>query len=102
MAESLAAKNTLEVPRDSIYSANVFAIPGVVPASEAVREAVQFWYRSFTDYKREDPKPSAFTQMVWRASQELGVGTATDGDRTVVVSQYYPKGTRQEFNTIGF
>ncbi|CAL8148423.1 unnamed protein product [Orchesella dallaii] len=92
LAETLAARNNLIVPKNSIYSSNVFAVPGVVPASEAVRAAVQFWYRSFSDYKREDPKPLSFTQLVWRSSLELGIGTATDGDRTVVVANYYPKG----------
>ncbi|ODM89926.1 Golgi-associated plant pathogenesis-related protein 1 [Orchesella cincta] len=92
LAEQLASRNTLNVPKDSIYSSNVFALPGVVPASEAVREAVQFWYRSFSDYKRENPTPNAFSQLVWRSSKEVGIGTATDGDRTVVVASYFPKG----------
>ena len=33
-----------------------------------------------------------FTQVVWKGSEELGVGLATDGKTTFVVGQYLPAG----------
>lgn len=33
-----------------------------------------------------------FTQVVWKSSEEVGVGLATDGNTVFVVGQYKPAG----------
>jgi hypothetical protein len=92
LAADLVEEDDIEVPKEFPYSANVFVIPRLVPAQEAVREAVQYWYRGFTKYDKSNPRPSAFSQMVWKSSTQIGVGVATDGKKTVVVVDYWPKG----------
>jgi len=84
----------LESPTDEDYpySSNLYAMKGLVPAQNAVREAMNHWYRGYTKYNRDDPRPSAFTQMVWKSSSQIGVGVATNGKKTVVVVNYWPKG----------
>lgn len=38
------------------------------------------------------PPTGHFTQVVWKASTELGVGFATDGKKVFVCGQYRPAG----------
>ncbi|XP_060893396.1 Golgi-associated plant pathogenesis-related protein 1-like isoform X2 [Labrus mixtus] len=60
------------------------------------KEAVDSWYSEIKDYNWSSPGFSGntghFTQVVWKASTELGVGVATDGNKVFVVGQYRPAG----------
>ncbi|XP_051981285.1 uncharacterized protein LOC127642891 isoform X1 [Xyrauchen texanus] len=59
-------------------------------------EAVESWYSEIKDYSFSRPgfssKTGHFTQVVWKDTNEMGVGLATDGTTTFVVGQYLPAG----------
>uniref|UniRef100_A0A673ITX4 SCP domain-containing protein n=1 Tax=Sinocyclocheilus rhinocerous TaxID=307959 RepID=A0A673ITX4_9TELE len=58
--------------------------------------AVESWYSEIKDYNFSRPgftsKTGHFTQVVWKDTNEVGVGLATDGNTTFVVGQYLPAG----------
>ncbi|KAJ8384872.1 hypothetical protein AAFF_G00196800 [Aldrovandia affinis] len=60
------------------------------------KEAVDSWYSEVKDYNFSKPgfnsKTGHFTQVVWKSSEEIGVGLATDGNTVYVVGQYSPAG----------
>ncbi|XP_064162958.1 GLI pathogenesis-related 2 isoform X1 [Anguilla rostrata] len=67
------------------------------------KEAVEQWYSEIKDYNFSksgfQSKTGHFTQVVWKSSEEVGVGLATDGNTVFVVGQYNPAGniTNQGF-----
>lgn len=78
---------------DRKYAQNVLNVPvhgGVADGAQAVRE----WYSTKHKYcGRISGDSASFTQVVWVASDQLGVGVAKSrlGD-TYVVAHYYPPG----------
>lgn len=66
-------------------------------------DAVDSWYSEIKDYRFDKAGFSSgtghFTQVVWRDSQQLGLGVATDGKTVFVVGQYHPAGN---VNNAGF
>lgn len=79
---------------DRWYSQNLYRIKGNgIDAREAVRLAVAAWYQGAYHYDWENPSgQSAFTQVVWKSTTDLGIGVAQRGNQTVVVADYYPPG----------
>ena len=63
-----------------------------------VADAVKIWYSEIKNYKYYSPGFSLdtghFTQIVWRDTTEVGVGTckSTDGRLTYIVARYNPAG----------
>ncbi|KAM6986798.1 GLI pathogenesis-related 2 [Aplochiton taeniatus] len=59
-------------------------------------DAVDSWYSEIKAYRFDRPGFSSgtghFTQVVWKDSQQLGLGLATDGQTVFVVGQYHPAG----------
>lgn len=59
-------------------------------------DAVDSWYSEIKDYRFDKPGFTSgtghFTQVVWKDSQQLGLGVATDGQTVFVVGQYHPAG----------
>jgi len=77
---------------ENLYAAN--SSNSMPPRPEAV---VDTWYNEIQRYDFNQPsfRPETghFTQVVWRASQELGVGIAQAADGTwYVVGNYRPPG----------
>ncbi|KAJ8286470.1 hypothetical protein GJAV_G00039590 [Gymnothorax javanicus] len=60
------------------------------------KEAVDHWYSEIKNYSFSNPgfrsNTGHFTQVVWKSSEEVGVGLATDGNTVFVVGQYSPAG----------
>ncbi|MBI1383610.1 MAG: DUF4189 domain-containing protein [Rhizobiales bacterium] len=60
------------------------------------RSAVDWWYNEIARYNFDAPRFSNdiahFTQLVWRASTQLGCGVANCGGRTYWVCRYSPPG----------
>ncbi|KAJ8346421.1 hypothetical protein SKAU_G00278220 [Synaphobranchus kaupii] len=60
------------------------------------KEAVDNWYSEIKDYNFSKPgfrsNTGHFTQVVWKSSEDVGVGLATDGNTVFVVGQYSPAG----------
>ena len=63
-----------------------------------VSDAVKMWYSEFKSYDYDSPGFSVdtghFTQIVWKNSAEVGVGSckSPDGKLTYIVVRYYPPG----------
>ncbi|XP_073232447.1 uncharacterized protein [Porites lutea] len=62
-------------------------------------EIVQAWYDEEVDYDYDTGKPKTlgavilhFTQLIWKATNELGMATAVAGNRVVAVARYSPVG----------
>ncbi|XP_063725137.1 Golgi-associated plant pathogenesis-related protein 1-like [Symsagittifera roscoffensis] len=57
---------------------------------------VTFWYNEVDNYDPHSPGWQEgcghFTQLVWKSSQEVGIGVAMDNDVTCLVANFYPKG----------
>ncbi|XP_028313707.1 Golgi-associated plant pathogenesis-related protein 1-like isoform X2 [Gouania willdenowi] len=75
---------------------NVFFMSSSSGLKLTGKEAVNSWYNEVKDYNFSRPgfqgNTGHFTQVVWKASTELGVGMATDGKEAFVVGQYHPAG----------
>ncbi|XP_034548136.1 Golgi-associated plant pathogenesis-related protein 1-like isoform X2 [Notolabrus celidotus] len=75
---------------------NIYNMFSSVAIELTGKEAVDSWYSEIKDYDWSNPgfkgSTGHFTQVVWKASTELGVGMATDGNKVFVVGQYRPAG----------
>src|SRR3954453_106338 len=96
-AEQLAHTNQLVHSEQKQYGENLYtsrASNATPPRPEAV---VDTWYNEIQHYDFNQPgfRPdtSHFTQVVWKASHELGIGMAQAADGTwYVVGNYRPPG----------
>ncbi|XP_055610035.1 uncharacterized protein LOC129756979 isoform X1 [Uranotaenia lowii] len=96
-AQNIASRNTLQHRSNNKYGENLYAMFGKTDISGA--EAVQSWYQEKKDYIFGPADPGGnfsrvghFTQVVWKASTELGVGMAVNGRNVYVVCNYNPPG----------
>jgi len=81
-------------PGKRSYSENIFRVSGGgnVSNTDAVIGAAKSWFSSHSWYNFTNPKPAGFSQMVWNATTQLGIGVAAGNDSSVVVATYYPRG----------
>lgn len=64
-----------------------------IDTREAVKLAVAAWYQGAYKYDWEEPSgQSAFTQLVWKSTTDVGIGVSQRGNQTVVVANYFPPG----------
>ncbi|XP_061527132.1 Golgi-associated plant pathogenesis-related protein 1-like [Phycodurus eques] len=81
---------------DSNDGENIYFKWSSVPIKLTGKEAVDSWYGEVQQYNWRNPgfqsNTGHFTQVVWKASTQLGVGMATDGNKVFVVGQYRPAG----------
>ncbi|XP_046715760.1 protein PRY1-like [Silurus meridionalis] len=75
---------------------NVYYCQSSVKTALVGEEPVTDWYNEIKDYDfskpGDQPGTGHFTQVVWKATTEIGVGLATDGHTSFVVGQYKPAG----------
>ncbi|MBN3323916.1 GAPR1 protein, partial [Atractosteus spatula] len=95
-AESLLATRVLK-HSTTTYGENIWAKTGGPGITATGQEVVDSWYKEMDNYDFSRPgsqtKTGHFTQLVWRSSQELGVGLANSGTGSViVVAQFQPAG----------
>ncbi|XP_077417145.1 GLI pathogenesis-related 2 [Vanacampus margaritifer] len=80
---------------------NIYYKWSSVPIKPKGKEAVDSWYDEIKKYSWSNPGFSSntghFTQVVWKASTQLGVGMATDGNKVFVVGQYRPAGNMSHY-----
>ncbi|KAI8129994.1 Golgi-associated plant pathogenesis-related protein 1 [Lucilia cuprina] len=98
-AQHLATHNKIMNRTNNRYGENLFYANDQVLEGH---EPVEFWYSGIDDYNYQNPgyiaASASFTQVVWKNSQELGVGVAKVGRSTYVVCNYNPKGNiKDEF-----
>ncbi|XP_026104089.1 uncharacterized protein LOC113075622 isoform X1 [Carassius auratus] len=101
-AEHLLSIRSLEHSNKD-YGENLYYAYSSATKKLTGREAVESWYSEIKDYNFSRPgfssKTGHFTQVVWKDTDEVGVGLATDGKTTFVVGQYLPAGN---VNTAGY
>ncbi|XP_053688538.1 Golgi-associated plant pathogenesis-related protein 1-like [Sabethes cyaneus] len=95
-ANNLASRNTMQHRSNNRYGENLYASFG---KSEITgEEAVRSWYDEIKYYRFGQSNPGNFsqvghfTQLVWKGSQQLGVGKARNGNNIYVVCNYDPPG----------
>ncbi|KAJ8091921.1 hypothetical protein PM082_024155 [Marasmius tenuissimus] len=79
------------------YGENLYA---AAPGGANPVDGVKSWTNEASDYDPNNPQPSHFTQVVWKASTELGCAVAECGDKifpnfptsTFLVCEYSPAG----------
>ncbi|XP_035684238.1 uncharacterized protein LOC118421183 [Branchiostoma floridae] len=96
-ADRLVKSNTLQHSGNHDYGENI----GMKWSSDnkpvSGASIADMWYSEIEkyDFRKGGHQPGTghFTQVVWKGSQEFGVGVATDGrGKTIVVGNYYPPG----------
>ncbi|XP_017553191.1 uncharacterized protein glipr2 isoform X2 [Pygocentrus nattereri] len=94
-AENLLSIKTLKHSKAD-YGENLYYTWSSVPKTLTGREAVDSWYSEIKDYNFKKPGFTSgtghFTQVVWKDTEEVGFGLATDGAAIFVVGQYLPAG----------
>ncbi|XP_072908191.1 GLI pathogenesis-related 2 isoform X2 [Hemitrygon akajei] len=95
-AEHLANIKTLK-HSDTQYGENLWYKWSSNKALPTGKEVSESWYNEIKDYNFKAPgfgnKTGHFTQLVWKATKEMGAGQATDGKGTFfVVAVYKPAG----------
>ncbi|XP_068695407.1 titin-like isoform X2 [Montipora foliosa] len=92
-AENLARIGELRHNDDDTVGEN---LAGMTGGELTGREAVDMWYEEIENYDFDchgySEDTSNFTQVIWVASENLGVGRAMEGDLCVVVAFYEPPG----------
>ncbi|XP_015768112.1 PREDICTED: uncharacterized protein LOC107346798 [Acropora digitifera] len=95
-AENLAQTGELRHNEDDTVGEN---LAGMTGGELSGREAVDMWYEEIENYNFDchgyGEDTSNFTQVVWVASESLGVGRALEGDLCVVVAFYEPPGNME-------
>ncbi|XP_017022118.1 Golgi-associated plant pathogenesis-related protein 1 isoform X4 [Drosophila kikkawai] len=92
-ANHLRDKNIMQHRPNPKYGENIFLSGGMDVEGEL---PVNMWYREINSYNFDKaefvPTAGHFTQLIWKASKEVGTGVARRDDRTWVVCNYNPPG----------
>ncbi|TMW54435.1 hypothetical protein DOY81_000427 [Sarcophaga bullata] len=92
-SQHLARSNSISHRPDNEYGENIYYASNFDPTAE---QCVQSWYNEVKHYKYSKPGFSSntghFTQLVWKDTQELGVGLTKVDGITFVVCNYSPAG----------
>ncbi|CEF66105.1 CAP domain-containing protein [Strongyloides ratti] len=90
-ARRIAYEKTLR--RDTLTEYGETLGAAYYPAGSLI---VKKWYDENKYYKYSTNHPNygsqMFTQLVWKSSQQIGIGVATNDDIIFVVCKFYPKG----------
>ncbi len=92
--KAVNAQKLRVTPGKRNYAENIYRVSGGKPLSEeeAVELAFNSWSRSEKYFDYTHPKPTAFSQMIWNGTNQLGTGVAQSGDKTAVCTTYYKRG----------
>ncbi|KAH8334327.1 hypothetical protein KR059_009026 [Drosophila kikkawai] len=91
--QHLRDNNIMQHRPNPKYGENIFLSGGMDVAGDL---PVEMWYREMSSYDFNKAefvaKSGHFTQLIWKASKEMGAGVARKDDRTWVVCNYNPPG----------
>nr|CAD7569377.1 unnamed protein product [Timema californicum] len=97
-AKTLAKEDRFGHRPDSKYGENIYCMWSSDPAAKVTaKDACDSWYKEIKDHifgvEPRMLKSGHFTQMIWKGSQELGIGLAkSKNGRTLIVANYHPRG----------
>ncbi|XP_021917536.1 protein PRY1-like isoform X2 [Zootermopsis nevadensis] len=97
-AKILAREDRFGHRPDGKYGENIYCMWSSDPQQRVTaKDACQSWYREIKDFAfGSEPrvlKSGHFTQMIWKNSQELGMGLArSKNGRVLIVANYNPRG----------
>lgn len=102
LAQNLATQSSLSERKDSAMDLgqNLAKLAGSMACEDAGEIATNLWYSQAKNYSYSDPRLNAdtdtFTQVVWKGTQELGIGCARSSvapsGPMYVVALYKPAG----------
>lgn len=102
LAQNLATQSSLSARKDSAMDLgqNLAKLAGSMACEDAGEIATNLWYSQANNYSYSDPRLNAdtdtFTQVVWKGTQELGIGcarsSAAPSGPLYVVALYKPAG----------
>lgn len=96
-AEYLAKNNLFDHSTDNDFGENLM-LTSTDNEMEAVKDAVESWYKEIKDYDYKKPgykeATSHFTTMLWKTTTHMGLGVAYNEkeEQYVVVANYKPGG----------
>ncbi|XP_017014662.3 uncharacterized protein [Drosophila takahashii] len=92
-ADHLAEKNLLETRPLPLYGENIMCVR---KSLFCVDQIMRLWYQEKYNYNYYRPSfdlyTGHFTQMVWRETEFLGVGVASNDSHIWIVCNYHPPG----------
>jgi len=97
-AKTLAREDRFGHRPDGKYGENIYCMWSSDPQQNVTaKDACQSWYKEIKDFTfGAEPrvlKSGHFTQMIWKNSQELGMGLArSKNGRVIIVANYNPRG----------
>lgn len=93
-AQQLVNKCVFQHDTTTIYGENLYAIFGynLPKVEQTLTDAVNAWYAEEKEYDYKNPRYSHFTQLVWRASSQLGCAVNDCGYMRFISCKYYPPG----------
>jgi len=97
-ADKLAKEDRLQHRTNNKYGENLYSSWSSDPkAKVSTKEAMESWYSEIAKYTfGQEPRGGGtghFTQCVWKASEELGIGIAKSASgKKIVVGNYKPAG----------
>lgn len=97
-AEELAKKDSMSYSSNQNYGESVYCGWSADPSTKIkARDCVDKWYSEINDFsfgrEPEELKCGHFTQLVWKTTKELGIGSAKGkSGKLYVVANYYPPG----------
>ena len=98
-ATRLANQDKEKIDVNSNYGQNIFSSKDT---EDLVARSVRSWYNEIRFYDfhsaKGSLKSSYFTQLVWVASQEVGIGKAVSGSgKTYIVALFNPPGNEGDY-----
>lgn len=98
-ATRLAKQDKEKIDVNSNYGQNLFSSK---VTEDLVARSVRSWYNEIRFYDfhsaKGSLKSSYFTQLVWVASQEVGIGKAVSGSgKTYIVALFNPPGNKGDY-----
>ncbi|CAB3369346.1 uncharacterized protein LOC135935478 isoform X1 [Cloeon dipterum] len=95
-AKTLAKEDRFVHRPDAKYGENIFSVWSSDSTASA-KEACDYWYKEIRNHTfGMEPKilmTGHFSQMIWKASRELGLGLARGKNgRIFIVANYHPRG----------
>lgn len=96
-AQKMANSNQMRHSNNAKYGENIYMTTNTkITDSEAVKRATKSWYDEQAKYNYRlaafASSTGHFTQVVWKASKNLGIGVARSNKGVYVCANYNPRG----------